>query len=96
MIRNIKKWNITDLPFLPNIYKYEVIPSVKDQHEVVNEFLNKTDTYIKLVIQDAKEKIFSDLCIYRQESKERKNHSTRRLWGYKAAGHHWETAPVGV
>ncbi len=42
--KKYKTWNIADLPFLPNIYKYEVIPSVKDQYEVVEDLLNKADT----------------------------------------------------
>ena len=31
---NYKKWNLSDLPFLPLEYKYEGIKSVKDQYKV--------------------------------------------------------------
>ena len=36
----LKVWRLEDLPFLPNDYKYDVIPNVKNQYEVVNGFLN--------------------------------------------------------
>ncbi len=36
-----EKWNIDDLPFLPKEYKYEVIPNVKEQYEVVKKLLQE-------------------------------------------------------
>lgn len=35
-----KKWNLEELPFLPKDYKYEVIPSVKEQYEIVHKLMN--------------------------------------------------------
>lgn len=35
-----KKWNLQELPFLPEIYQYEVIPSVKEQYEIVHKLMN--------------------------------------------------------
>ncbi|MCR5526296.1 MAG: Flp pilus assembly complex ATPase component TadA [Lachnospiraceae bacterium] len=35
-----KNWNMADLPFLPEKYLYEVIPSVKKQFQVVKKLLN--------------------------------------------------------
>ncbi len=35
-----KKWNLEELPFLPETYQYEVIPSVKEQYEIVHKLMN--------------------------------------------------------
>lgn len=39
----LKYWNLRDLPFLPEEYKYEVINSAKDQFNVVKKLLNRDD-----------------------------------------------------
>lgn len=39
----LKKWNLDLLPFLPEKYKYEVIPDVKKQFNVVKSLLNRSD-----------------------------------------------------
>lgn len=39
-----KSWNIEDLPFIPETYKYEVIGSVKKQFSVVKKLLNSVGT----------------------------------------------------
>lgn len=38
-----KKWNLEELPFLPETYQYEVIPSVKEQYEVVHKLMNSRE-----------------------------------------------------
>lgn len=38
-----KKWNLTDLPFLPEKFKYEVIKSVKKQFDIVESLLKRAD-----------------------------------------------------
>lgn len=38
-----KKWNLKDLPFLPEEYKYAVIPSSRKQYKVVNSCLHRKD-----------------------------------------------------
>ncbi len=38
-----KRWNIEDLPFLPDQYLYGVIKNVKEQYEIVNTFLHRED-----------------------------------------------------
>ena len=35
-----KKWNLEELPFLPETYQYEVIPNVKEQYEIVHKLMN--------------------------------------------------------
>ena len=36
-----KRWTLETLPFLPGEFKYEVIPSVKKQFEIVKGLLNR-------------------------------------------------------
>lgn len=38
-----KKWRLEDLPFLPKDYKYNVIPSVSKQYDVVHKMLHRED-----------------------------------------------------
>lgn len=38
-----KKWNLEDLPFLPENYIYGVVPSAKEQYKLVNSFLHRED-----------------------------------------------------
>ena len=37
------KWKMEDLPFLPQTYKYAVIPSVKEQYEIVHSLMNSDE-----------------------------------------------------
>ncbi|MCR5154497.1 MAG: type IA DNA topoisomerase, partial [Lachnospiraceae bacterium] len=39
----LKKWAVETLPFLPKEYKYEIIPDVKKQFEIVKTQLNRKD-----------------------------------------------------
>ena len=38
-----KKWKLEDLPFLPKDYKYDVIPAVSRQYDVVHKMLHRED-----------------------------------------------------
>ncbi len=38
-----KKWSLATLPFLPREFKYEVIPGVKKQFDIVSKLLNRSD-----------------------------------------------------
>lgn len=38
-----KKWRLEDLPFLPEEYKYNVIPNVSKQYDVVHHMLHRED-----------------------------------------------------
>ena len=40
---NLKRWSLDTLPFLPKEYKYEVIPGVAKQFNVVKELLKRED-----------------------------------------------------
>ena len=39
----LKKWSLKTLPFLPKEYKYEIIPNVKKQFEIIKEILQRDD-----------------------------------------------------
>ena len=38
-----KRWSIDTLPFLPKVFKYEVIDAVKEQYKIVSGLLNRED-----------------------------------------------------
>lgn len=48
-----KKWNLRDLPFIPEDWKYEVIPGVKKQFEIVKGILNRDDVDTIYVCTDS-------------------------------------------
>lgn len=49
----LKRWSLATLPFLPKEWKYEVIPSVKAQFEVVKMLLNREDIKTIYVCTDS-------------------------------------------
>ena len=51
----LKRWNLQTLPFIPEEFKYEVIPSVAKQFQIVSGILNRedVDTIYRLVEQEA-------------------------------------------
>ncbi len=38
-----KRWSLDTLPFLPKVFKYEVIDAVKEQYKIVSGLLNRED-----------------------------------------------------
>lgn len=48
-----KKWSLSTLPFIPEEYKYEVIPGVRDQYETVAGLLNRPDVETIYVCTDS-------------------------------------------
>ena len=48
-----KRWTLETLPFLPGKFKYEVIPSVKKQFEIVKGLLNRPDVDTIYVCTDS-------------------------------------------
>ncbi len=40
---NLKKWRLETLPFLPEEYKYEIIPAVEKQFHIVQGLLQRED-----------------------------------------------------
>ncbi|MBC8062079.1 MAG: topoisomerase C-terminal repeat-containing protein [Clostridiaceae bacterium] len=50
---NLKRWSLATLPFLPNSYKYEVIPAVAKQFETVRSLLDREDITTIYVCTDS-------------------------------------------
>ena len=48
-----KKWSFETLPFLPKEFKYEIIPAVKKQFEIVKSLLNRSDVDVIYVCTDS-------------------------------------------
>lgn len=49
----LKKWSLETLPFLPKEFKYEVIPGVKKQFDIVKGLLNRQDVDTIYVCTDS-------------------------------------------
>lgn len=49
----LKRWSLDTLPFLPEEFKYEVIPNVKKQFEIVKEQLTRADVDTIYVCTDS-------------------------------------------
>ena len=74
-----KKWKLRDLPFIPTEWKYEVIPSVKKQFEIVKTILNRDDVETIYVCTDSGRE---GEYIYRLVAQEAgvKDKSEKRVW----------------
>ena len=49
----LKRWNLQTLPFIPEEFKYEVIPSVAKQFQIVSGILNREDVDTIYVCTDS-------------------------------------------
>lgn len=48
-----KRWSLETLPFMPKEFKYEVIPNVKKQFQIVSSVLNRQDVDTIYVCTDS-------------------------------------------
>ena len=48
-----KKWSLATLPFIPETFKYEVIPGVSKQFKIVSNLLNRSDVDTIYVCTDS-------------------------------------------
>ncbi|KAB3529182.1 DNA topoisomerase [Alkaliphilus serpentinus] len=74
-----KKWTLKDLPFMPKIYRYEVIANVKKQFQIVKEQLLRSDVSTIYVCTDSGRE---GEYIYRlvDDMVQVKNKEKRRVW----------------
>ncbi|MGN8800310.1 DNA topoisomerase [Candidatus Merdisoma sp. HCP28S3_D10] len=49
----LKKWSLSTLPFLPEEFRYEVIPAMKKQYTIVSGLLNRPDVETIYVCTDS-------------------------------------------
>lgn len=74
-----KKWSLATLPFLPEEFKYEVIPGVKKQYDIVAGLLNRPDVETIYVCTDSgREGEYIYRLVERQAGVTGKNR--RRVW----------------
>ncbi|MBR1876004.1 MAG: type IA DNA topoisomerase [Lachnospiraceae bacterium] len=75
-----KKWNLSDLPFLPREYKYDVIPNVKKQYGIVKGCLHRKDIDEVLWAGDSgrEGQVIEELI--RMKSGVREDMSEKRVW----------------
>lgn len=74
-----KKWSLSTLPFIPEEFKYEVIPGVKKQFKIVAGLLNRPDVGTIYVCTDSGRE---GEYIYRlvENQAKVKNKTRRRVW----------------
>lgn len=49
----LKRWSLDTIPFIPEVYKYEVIDSVAKQYQIVSSLLTREDVSIIYVCTDS-------------------------------------------
>ncbi len=76
----LKKWNLNDLPFLPEDYLYDVIPNVKKQYESVKDCLHRSDIDLVLWAGDSgrEGQVIEELI--RMKSGVREGLTEKRVW----------------
>lgn len=76
---SLRKWSLQSLPFIPKEFKYEIIPGVKKQFEIVKTLLNRDDVDIIYVCTDSGRE---GEYIYRlvEQMAEVKEKERRRVW----------------
>ena len=75
----LKFWRLYTLPFMPQEYKYEIIPNVEKQFKIVKELLQREDVETIYVATDSGRE---GEYIYRlvEQMAEVKNKSRKRVW----------------
>lgn len=76
----LKQWSFDTLPFLPDVYKYEVIKDVKTQFNVIKKIYNRSDIdTIYYAGDSAREGIYIQMLV-RQEAGHNKNAKELVVW----------------
>ena len=76
----LKKWSFETLPFLPKEYKYEIIPAVKKQFDIVSRLLNREDVDVIYVCTDSGREGEYIYRLVDQMAKVSPNKDKRRVW----------------
>ena len=75
-----KRWKQEDLPFLPNDFRYEIIPNVKKQFNIVKTLLNRKDIDVIYVCTDSGREGEYIYRLVDQMAKVPKSKEKRRVW----------------
>jgi DNA topoisomerase-3 len=76
----LKKWSMETLPFLPKEYKYEVIPNVKKQFQIVKGLLTRKDVETIYVCTDSGREGEYIYRLVDQEAGVAKSKNKKRVW----------------
>jgi DNA topoisomerase-3 len=76
----LKKWTMETLPFLPKEYRYEIIPNVKKQFNIVKELLTRKDVDTIYVCTDSGREGEYIYRLVDQEAKVPSSKNKRRVW----------------
>lgn len=76
----LKRWSFDTLPFIPKEFKYEVIPSVKKQYNIVKQLLNRNDVEKIYVCTDSGREGEYIYRLVDQMAKVSKKKEKRRVW----------------
>ncbi|MBR4754859.1 MAG: type IA DNA topoisomerase, partial [Lachnospiraceae bacterium] len=77
---SLKRWSIDTLPFLPERFKYEVIPAVSKQFNTVKTLLNREDVDIIYVCTDSGREGEYIYRLVDQEANVAREKDRRRVW----------------
>lgn len=75
----LKKWSLSTLPFIPQEYRYEIIPSAKKQFAIVKKLLTRKDVETIYVCTDSGREGEYIYRLVRQEAGVR-DRDERRVW----------------
>ncbi|MDO4316664.1 MAG: DNA topoisomerase [Lachnospiraceae bacterium] len=76
----LKRWQLSTIPFLPREFRYEVIPSVKKQFEIVKGLLNREDVERIYVCTDSGREGEYIYRLVDQMAQVPKDKDRRRVW----------------
>lgn len=76
----LKKWDLETIPFIPEKFKYEVIPAVKKQFDIVSSLLNREDVDTIYVCTDSGREGEYIYRLVDQEAKVSAKKKKKRVW----------------
>ena len=76
----LKKWDLETIPFIPDIFKYETIPGVQKQFNIVSSLLNREDIDTIYVCTDSGREGEYIYRLVDQQANVSKNKKKKRVW----------------
>ena len=77
---SLKRWSLNTLPFLPKEFKYEIIPSVSKQFDIVSQLMNRKDVLRIYVCTDSGREGEYIYRLVEQMANIDKSKERRRVW----------------
>ena len=76
----LKKWDLETIPFIPDTFKYETIPGVQKQFDIVSSLLNREDIDTIYVCTDSGREGEYIYRLVDQQANVSKNKKKKRVW----------------